>query len=120
MARPKSVCALPGVPPDLPDDQYRDVLEQNAIGVELANNNIRIDGGRNEGDVGEILVRGPVVANGYLNQPKDTAEVFCNGWFRSGDMGYFRDIYGPTFLLYARAKKRNHHQRRCQYITYRR
>ena len=94
-----------GVPPDLPDEQYRDVLEQNAIGVELANNNIRIDGGRNEGDVGEILVRGPVVANGYLNQPEDTAEVFCNGWFRSGDMGYFRDMYNHRFYFMHSRKK---------------
>ena len=94
-----------GVPPDLPDEQYRDVLEQNAIGVELANNNIRIDGGRNEGDVGEILVRGPVVANGYLNQPKDTSEVFCNGWFRSGDMGYFRDMYNHRFYFMHSRKK---------------
>ena len=94
-----------GVPPDLPDEQYRDVLEQNAIGVELANNNIRIDGGRNEGDVGEILVRGPVVANGYLNQPEDTAEVFCNGWFRSGDMGYFRDLYNHRFYFMHSRKK---------------
>ena len=98
-----------GVPPDLPDDQYRDVLEQNAIGVELANNNIRIDGGRNEGDVGEILVRGPVVANGYLNQPEDTAEVFCNGWFHSGDLGYYRDMYNLRFLFYSRSNKRNHY-----------
>ena len=94
-----------GVPPDLPDEQYRDVLEQNAIGVELANNNIKIDGGRNEGDVGEILVRGPVVANGYLNQPEDTAEVFCNGWFRSGDMGYFRDMYDHRFYFMHGRKK---------------
>lgn len=94
-----------GVPPDLPDDQYRDVLEQNAIGVELANNNIRIDGARNEGDIGEILVRGPVVANGYLNQPEDTAEVFCNGWFRSGDMGYFRDMYNHRFYFMHSRKK---------------
>ena len=95
-----------GVPPDLPDDQYRDILEQNAIGVELANNNIRIDGGRNEGDIGEILMRGPVVANGYLYQPKATAEVFCNGWFHSGDMGYYRDIYNHRFyFIHGRTKE---------------
>ena len=94
-----------GVPPDLPDDQYRNVLEQNAIGVELANNNIRIGGGKNEGDIGEILVRGPVVANGYLNQPKDTDDVFCNGWFRSGDMGYFRDMYNHRFYFMHGRKK---------------
>ena len=94
-----------GVPPNLPDDQYRDVLEQNAIGVELTNNNISIDGGRNEGDIGEILVRGPVVANGYLNQPKATDEVFCNGWFHSGDMGYYRDIYNHRFYFIHGRKK---------------
>lgn len=88
-----------GVPPELPDDQYRDVLEQNAIGVELANNNIRIAGSAGEGEIGEILVRGPVVANGYLNQPKATAEVFCNGWFHTGDMGYYRDIHARRFYF---------------------
>ena len=94
-----------GVPPDLPDDQYRDVLEQNAIGVELANDNIRIAGGAGEGEIGEILVRGPVVANGYLNQPKATAEVFCNGWFHTGDMGYYRDIHGRRFYFMHGRKK---------------
>ena len=94
-----------GVPPDLPDDQYRDVLEQNAIGVELANNNLCIDSGAGEGEIGEILVRGPVIANGYLNQPKATAEVFCNGWFHTGDMGYYRDLHARRFYFIHGRKK---------------
>lgn len=38
---------------------------------------------------GEILVRGPNVANGYWNAPAETAEAFANGWYRSGDLGHF-------------------------------
>ncbi len=94
-----------GVPPDLPDEQYRQVLEQNAAGVELVHNNIRIDGDPPEGDLGELLVRGPVVSAGYLNQPEATAEVFCNGWFRTGDIGYWRTLCGRKFYFIHGRKK---------------
>src|SRR5687767_6981442 len=37
---------------------------------------------------GEILIRGAIVATGYLKQPEATAEVFePSGWFHSGDIG---------------------------------
>jgi len=40
----------------------------------------------------EILVRGPNVMKGYLNKPKETAEVIdAEGWFHSGDQGRFDD-----------------------------
>src|SRR5918997_3756432 len=40
---------------------------------------------------GEILARGPNVFSGYRNRPEETGKVFDNGWFRTGDLGYFDD-----------------------------
>lgn len=47
-----------------------------------------------DGEPGEILVKGPQVFDGYLDMPEETARVFTDdGWFRTGDIGVNRDGY---------------------------
>ncbi|MFA6226035.1 MAG: fatty acid--CoA ligase family protein [Methanoregula sp.] len=49
-------------------------------------------------ETGEIALRGPSVAKGYLQMPDATAEVFRHdGWFLTGDIGYM-DEEGILFI----------------------
>ena len=53
------------------------------------------------GTSGEIVVRGPLVFQGYFGQPDVTAYTFRNGWHHTGDVGRF-DADG--YLYYVRRK----------------
>jgi len=46
---------------------------------------------------GEIALRGPIVMKGYWNRPDANAEVFRDGWFYTGDLGYL-DSGGNLFI----------------------
>jgi long-chain acyl-CoA synthetase len=57
------------------------------------------DGNRLEdGAVGEICVRGPMVMQGYWQQPELTAETLRGGWMHTGDAGYIGER-GFLFLV---------------------
>lgn len=43
-----------------------------------------------EGDVGELLVKGDNVFEGYWELPEKTDEAFTDGWFRTGDIVHQR------------------------------
>ena len=40
---------------------------------------------------GRIRIGGPTLADGYLDDPELTAAAFVGGWFRTGDLGRWRD-----------------------------
>jgi long-chain acyl-CoA synthetase len=46
---------------------------------------------------GEVALRGAVVMKGYWQRPEATAAVLRDGWFYTGDLGYF-DADGNLFL----------------------
>ena len=50
-----------------------------------------------QGDVGEIVIRGPNVTAGYEANPDANASAFTAGWFRTGDQGRV-DPDGYLFL----------------------
>lgn len=62
-----------------------------SVGLPVPNTNIKIvDGELNAlgpNETGELLVKGPQVMKGYMDNPKATAESFTSdGWFRTGDL----------------------------------
>ena len=50
-----------------------------------------------QGEIGEVVIRGPNVTPGYDNNPSANATAFTAGWFRTGDQGRL-DEEGYLFL----------------------
>lgn len=44
-----------------------------------------------KGNLGEVVVKGPNVFDGYENNSEANATAFVNGWFRTGDQGVLDD-----------------------------
>lgn len=54
------------------------------------------------GEVGEIVVKGPMVVSGYWNKPEATAKAIKDGWFYTGDVGLMD--YNGWFYVIDRTK----------------
>ena len=50
-----------------------------------------------DGELGEIVLRGPNIFKGYFKNPDATKKAFANGWFHTGDIGY-RDADGFFYI----------------------
>lgn len=50
-----------------------------------------------DGEIGEIVIKGPNVMQGYYNNDEATQKSVQNGWLRTGDQGY-RDQDGYYFI----------------------
>ena len=57
-----------------------------SVGKPLPSVTVSISGA-DENGIGEVVARGPNVMAGYLDQPKETAEVIKDGWLYTGDLG---------------------------------
>ncbi len=58
------------------------------VGLPLEGVEVRIAEAKSDG-VGEIVVRGDNVMQGYYNNPEETAMVLVDGWYHTGDLGCF-------------------------------
>ncbi|QAA94632.1 class I adenylate-forming enzyme family protein [Pollutimonas thiosulfatoxidans] len=56
-----------------------------------------------DGEIGELLVRGPGIMKGYFNRPEATAASFHGDWFRTGDL--FRRDHNGYFYIIGRIKE---------------
>ena len=79
-------------------ESYRDSLEKRAVSVGhiLPNHEVKILGENGEfleqGDTGEIVVRGPSLMNGYLGLPEEKQAVDKNGWLHTEDLGRINEF----------------------------
>jgi long-chain acyl-CoA synthetase len=68
-----------------------------SVGTPIENVEVRVvdehDREVPDGTLGEIVIRGPNVMQGYLGKPEDTAWTLRGGWLHSGDIGH-RDADG--------------------------
>ncbi|MHB8531584.1 MAG: class I adenylate-forming enzyme family protein [Solirubrobacteraceae bacterium] len=62
----------------------------DSVGFAMPVVDLAIDGTAGEDPqdtgVGELLVRGPNVVQGYWNKPQESAETFVDGWLHTGDL----------------------------------
>ncbi len=64
----------------------------NSVGRPVSNVVVRVFGDDGEearvGDTGELAVRSPSMTSGYYGLPEETARVFKNGYYFTGDLGF--------------------------------
>jgi long-chain acyl-CoA synthetase len=84
------------------ENPFRGKTKPGSIGVPLPGFKARIvnDSGRDvdTGQVGELVVKGPGVMKGYLNQPEETAKTILDGWLHTGDLAQ-KDKEGYIYIV---------------------
>lgn len=81
------------------NDKYK---RAGSVGFPLPGINVQIDHPNEEG-IGEIMVKGPTVMHGYINNQEATQEVLKNDWFYTGDLGKFDE----DGFLYVTGRKKD-------------
>lgn len=71
--------------------------KQGTVGIPVPNTDSKIvdaDTGEevlSNGEVGELIVKGPQIMKGYWNLPRETKETLRDGWLYTGDLAFMDD-----------------------------
>ncbi len=66
--------------------QWKDDYDIGSVGKLMTNVQVKI------GENDEVLLKGETITKGYYKKPEATKNAFTeDGWFRTGDSGYFKD-----------------------------
>jgi long-chain acyl-CoA synthetase len=104
-------CFIPAVQPEDEHNKWMRNFGYPSIGIPVPANDMDIQDEQGnsvpEGERGEIVIRGVNVMKGYFNNREANESAFKNGWFRSGDEGFFKkDAEGnPYFFITGRLKE---------------
>jgi long-chain acyl-CoA synthetase len=84
------------------ENPYGRSTHPGSIGVPIPGFEARVvdEGDRDvrQGEVGELIVRGPGVMKGYLHQPEATEEALAGGWLHTGDLAR-QDENGYIYIV---------------------
>src|SRR5699024_2701093 len=69
-----------------PHSRTDNIRKLGSAGKPLMPAEVKVNAKTNE--IGEVLVKGPMVISNYFNNEEATAESFKEGWLKTGDLGY--------------------------------
>ncbi|HKL19311.1 MAG TPA: class I adenylate-forming enzyme family protein [Halalkalibaculum sp.] len=110
----ETTCYSCFLPLDIEGEEHRKWISDYgypSIGVPIPANEMEIQDPEGnavgENERGEIVIRGVNVMLGYYNNKEANEKAFSNGWFRSGDEGFYvNDEQGrPYFFITGRLKE---------------
>lgn len=81
--------------PVIAAEDYK-IIRPGSVGRAMSNVQLEIRE-KDDNGIGEVVVKGPNVMLGYYEDEARTNEVIVDGWFHTGDLGYF-DKSGYLFL----------------------
>lgn len=94
-----------GVPLSLSSALHKKIVEENSIGISMPWADVQIASNTGEhlgeNEEGELIVRGDAVMRGYVGKEP----AFQNGYFLTGDIGYFKIIDKKKFFFLKGRKK---------------
>lgn len=94
----ETTCYSCYLPLDISKEEHQKWMQDfgfPSIGVAIPANEMAIHDEQGnslqEGERGEIVIRGVNVMKGYFNNPEANQKAFTYGWFRSGDEGFYQN-----------------------------